>query len=447
MNSMRIRLVVGCLVWIGVGAFVVTRVSSRWSPSDDAPARQLVRFASKSPEVWTLQFQDWYVARIGDPIFWRDEQGELRQIGMIGQVESSESVNYSAVWTRWATATFFSSAPPIESDAGLVLYETPASMRWVFESLLPPRKREELARFIGQILAENSDVLLEQLRPVVLEALSDTGVMMRDELAEVIVARADQWRALGERYKKEIIEEELVPLVNTEIWPVVQEEMTPIIQKVGEKVWQEASVWGFGWRAVYDTLPLPQRDLTKSEFSRFVQQTALPIIAAHVPEFLEAQQRILVRVVENPRIRQFATDALYRISNDPELRDLIVEIVHEAIVENEEFHRKLDEIWNREDIRQALRVSDKRFGPYVEMIGEKLFGSPTSGVTPEFARILRHRVLLKDMRWLELTTTAGYPELAVAQAVIEGTNTLPVVFSGSPSDGDNPFFIEARNRK
>jgi hypothetical protein len=122
-------------------------------------------------------------------------------------------------------------------------------------------------------------------------------------------------------------------------------------------------------------------------------------------------------------------------------------VVHEAIVENSEFHQQLDEIWNRAEIRQALRLSDRRFGPYVEAIGEKLFGSPTSGVTPEFARILRHRVLLKDMRWLELTTQEAGPSADAREVEITEPRTLPVVFAGAAPDHDNPFFIEARDRR
>lgn len=441
----RIRLIVGIIFWIGVLLWAGSKVAGRFTDRDDSSARELVQFAVKSRSVYELSLHDEYELQIGDPVFWRDEDGALIQVGVIRQVETPDSKNYRPVKTRWASVTFFSTAPPITRDSFLKLYETPSSMGWVAEALLPPKKRAEIARYIGKIFSENSDVIVEQLKPIFLEAVSETGLVVRAEMATAIAAHADQWQALGLRYQQEIVENQLVPLVNSEIWPIVQEELRPAIENIGEEIWRTASVWRFGWRAVYDSLPLPERDLTRQEFSRFVQNSALPILSAHMPELIAAQQRVLTRVVENPKVQQFAIDTFVKISNDAEMQNLILQIVQEAVLENQNFHRQLDEIWSRPRVQQALQFSDARFGPYVETIGEKLFGSPLKGVTPEFARILRHRIFLKDKRWLVLSNVKDDPSIRVTAMDLRRPGVLAVV--REQATDDNPFFIEAKSRK
>lgn len=440
----RIRLIIGILIWAVLLGWAGNRLYQRFSDPGDSVANELLQFAVVPRSTCKLDLYEDYVLRIGDPIFWRNPDGQLVQIGMIRQVESAQSQNYAAVQTSWASAVFFSNAPPLNRDDYLLLHETPDTMAWVAESLLPEHKRVEIARYIGQIVTENSDVIVEQLKPVFLEALSATGLVVRDELAESLARHQQEWQQLGDRLQRDIVEQELVPLINSEVWPVVQEEMAPVLEKIGEKIWRQASVWRFGWRAVYDSLPLPQQDLTQQEFSRFVEESALPVLSSSIPELMAAQQRILNRVVKNPGVQQFVTDTFIKISGDPQLQSLMVTIVEEAVLNNPDFQEQLDQIWNQPEVREALRFSDARFGPYVETIGEKLFGSPTRGVTPEFARILRHRIFLKDPRWLVLTNLQSRPSPVVSGMDVRQPGVLPVILAPAPAE--NPFFIEARDR-
>jgi hypothetical protein len=441
----RVRLIAGILIWVLLAGGLVFRSTSCVSGTGDRAVRDLARFTFQRRTTVQLSFPTEYVIQIGDPIFWRDSDGVLRQVGAIRQIDSAKSKNYQAARTQWATATFFATAPPIDHSHYLKLYETPKSVQWVVDSLLPPERKQEIAALIRRIIAENSVVIVEQLKPVFLQALSDTGIVLRDELATAIAAHEEEWVALGRRYQVEIVEQELIPLVNSEVWPIVQQELKPVIQEIGAEIWSEASVWRFGWRAVYDSLPFSRSDMTRQEFNRFVEETALPIVTRYIPRILETQQRILNRVANNARVQQFVAGTFARISGDPELQDLIVQIVREAVLENERFQQQLDRIWNRADVAHALEFSDARFGPYIELIGEKLFGSPSGGVTPEFARILRHRILLKDTRWLELVSTETAPEAIASQLAERYPGQLPIILSATPRD--NPFFIEARVRK
>lgn len=447
MNSPRniVRLIAGLTVWVLAIGWLVYRTLPAFSGAKDGVGNQLATFALERRSTWELKFADDYVVRIGDPVFWRDEQGELVQIGAIRQIESPDSTDYQARVTDWASVTLFASAPPIADDSYLVLYETPSSMSWVAQSLFPEHKRDEIARLITRAFKNNTGLIVNELKPILLRAISQTSSVVRDELTRSIVAHADDWQALGRRYQEEIVNSRLMPVLNEEVWPVVQEEFQPVLKKIGSEIWNQASVWRFGWRAVYDSMPMTSGNLAQREFTRFVETGVLPTVRNHMPELLAAQRNVLTRVAENPRVQAFIDETFHQLAGDTELQALVMTIVSEAVLENDQFHQQIESIWQSPEVVRVLRFSDSRFGPEIEKIGETIFGSPITGVTPEFARVLRHRILLKDMRWLVLTQDPSLIPNPPPAADRKSTKTLPLVFGDSTDD--NPFFIEATSRK
>jgi len=72
-------------------------------------------------------------------------------------------------------------------------------------------------------------------------------------------------------------------------------------------------------------------------------------------------------------------------------------------------------------------------GPTITKIGQALLGSPELGITPEFSRVLRHRILKKDDRWmvLHLRADRGNQSATPSQLrVVPG-------FTGM----ENPFYV------
>ena len=67
----------------------------------------------------------------------------------------------------------------------------------------------------------------------------------------------------------------------------------------------------------------------------------------------------------------------------------------------------LEKHWRGPQAEQAFLLASQRLEPAVHQIGQILFGTPETGVTPEFARVLRNRILRKDRRWLVLETGVG----------------------------------------
>ena len=114
--------------------------------------------------------------------------------------------------------------------------------------------------------------------------------MFAQDLENAFAKREAKIRQIGEKYQSELIEEELVPLIESEIWPIVQKQSEPLAAQIGQEIWQEVSVFRFGWRYLYDRSPLPEKKLAEREFDRFLDEKLIPILKSHVGDFLELQQ-------------------------------------------------------------------------------------------------------------------------------------------------------------
>ena len=443
MTPRKTRILIGILIWTVLLGWVGWRYIPICFGERSPTTTSLVQFFFKKQNERELHFELLSNVRIGDPIFF-EQAGRLVQVGKISQVDSRESQNYQTVATQWARATFFSSAPDLHSRDYLTLHETPESMDWVARFLFPPEKRLRIAELVTNVYATHSQEILGDLMPILTGVWSEASLLIRDELLLSLERHQPEFEALGRKYQAEIVEQQLIPLLGEEIWPVVLKHTKPILEVVGKEIWERASIFRFGWRAMYDASPLPSRNLTQAEFSRLVEQDAVPVLQENMPLFMKAQQAILYDIAENARVQMVLTDSLEEIVEDPEMQELILEILKEAILENEPLNQLLKEVWKRPDLQQVLALTDARLEPTVVNIGEEVFGSPYNGVTPEFARILRNKILLKDSRWLILQQPA--PDQSVAPGVEDNADPHVMVVLPGESNLENPFYYPAKER-
>jgi hypothetical protein len=95
------------------------------------------------------------------------------------------------------------------------------------------------------------------------------------------------------------------------------------------------------------------------------------------------------------------------LASDPQLRQLVWTIIQEVVMDNPRLHEVLQRHWQSPEAQAAFELAADRFEPTAIRISHLLFGDPHSGITPEFARVLRHEVLGKDRRWLVLQPGGG----------------------------------------
>lgn len=431
-NRYNWRFIAGSIVWVLVLAALGYWLFGNASEERSGMTRQIAKFIASGRTGVELELEGECSVRIFDPIFARDENGKLIQIGAIDRVVSAESVSQKIEKAEWAHAEFFSNAPTLTQGHTLTYYQTPQSMDFVIQTMLPPEKRKQIAALITKAYAEHHEVIFSKLRPILESGLQEAGLVIQQEFRKSIERHEEELEAVGARYQRELVEAKLIPLINREIWPIVRKESEPLLNKVGEKIWKEASVWRFGWAFLYDASPLPRRDLAKKEFSRFAESKAMPIITAHIPEFIAVQQRVLAKVSQNEKVIAVVKQSLKDAADDSELQRLALSILQDVFVENNRLKEVVNKHWTSPEAQALLEIADQRLEPTVVKIGELMFGNPKKTVTPEFARVLRAKVLMKDHRWFLLEKKNDNDEPIKSKSMR--------VVIGGPSEL-NPFYF------
>jgi hypothetical protein len=338
---------------------------------------------------------------VGDPVFVEGAE-QYSPIGFVSRVGKLDSTSKRVTYTDQAAVTFYGSAPHFDASDHLEYHRADESSGWVIKTMLTPAKREEIGKLILQAYTQNQAEIVSVLRPVVKKSLQQASVIIKDDLKAAFSKRNERLRQIGQKYQSELIEDQIVPLIQEEIWPIIQEECTPLATQVGQEVWREVSVFRFGWRYLYDRSPLPEKKLAEREFNRFMDDKAVPILKSHLGEFVELQQKVIQRVSRNEKVKQTFSQSVRTLVNDPEVQVIFTEVFREVFLDNDRLQSAVEDHWKGDEARKAVQFASKKIEPTVTEIGAALFGSPRGEITPEFARVLRHRILRKDSRWLLL---------------------------------------------
>lgn len=419
--------VIGAVFWIGLGLLG----AAAWRQIDAAsgeraPLDQLLQYAAISPQRFAVTTADLAVHR-GDPIFLQGPAG-WRQVGYLEVVGPARQGDPTAEVLWYDTA---------QSPAALRLeyYENRGKFDDVLETLLPPEKRRRIRERLSAAFEQHGQEVTEAFRPVVEKSLRESAPILEDALKASIAAHEDELKTLGKRWEEEVFKQRIVPLIRSEVLPTVKQHGQPVAEQIGRELWDRASLWRFGWRALYDKTPLPERDLLKREWERFVDKEAVPIFERRMDDILDAQKRIVVDLSENEKIRDEMEAVVKQMIGDPEFQRLMKAVVREAVLENERLHAVWTENFRSEQGRQAIQLAGDRLEPIVREIGDDLFGTRESGIDPDFARVLRNQILGKDKRWIVAVPEEGSERLP--DRLVRGTNPrrFPLL---TMAGGDDP---------
>jgi hypothetical protein len=432
------KVIVGMLIWIGLISACVLSFRKSFERSPEGMS-QLVQYVSYQRHTVEIEFPDLQLIRYGDPVF-RAGKRSYSPIGFVSQVDEENPNSKSLTWSDRALVTFYGNAPAVKPEDYLEYHLAADTSGWVLKTMLPPKKREEIAKLIMAAYTKNQIEIVAAIRPVVEDSLRDVSLIVRTDLENAFAKREAKIRQIGEKYQSELIEEELVPLIESEIWPIVQQQSEPLAAQIGQEIWQEVSVFRFGWRYLYDRSPLPEKKLAEREFDRFLDEKLLPILRSHLGDFLELQQDLVRRISENEEVKKTFAASVRKIVGDPEIQQIFSEVFQEVLIDNRRLQEAIEARWTSPKARQAIQLASQRLEPTITDIGVALFGSPRDKITPEFARTIRHRILHKDDRWFTLHTNSD-PEVVDRRAVFP--TSLPVKIADPV--GEIPF-APARER-
>jgi hypothetical protein len=438
MTRRTFSVLVGGLFWVGLVGLLVVLSRGLSVPVETSPAgladgrtsaaampigQQLLGYWTTSPRSIELTLPE-VAARDGDPIFARTPEGRWIQAGYLIETDSSSSA------TR-ATAIWHTSELTPE-ECRLEYHRNRGKFADVVKLLLPPEKRDRVEAIIRKSVETDGKEIIAAMRPILNRSMKESLPVIERAFRDSIARHRPELEQVGERYRTTVLDERLVPLLKEEVLPIVKEHTEPLAQQIGREMWDRASVWRFGWRFLYDRTPLPDRDLVKREWDRFVEEEAIPILESHTGDMIEAQKTIVREISESEKVREVLSEIATDISRDQELRSLVTAILRESIVDNVDLRRVWMDNWQSIEAKAAFQLAGDRLEPVVREIADELFGTRDSGISPSFARVLRNQILGKDKRWLLAFPSDGTSpiesetrQLSEPFRVIHGDNDLP----------------------
>lgn len=431
------RLIFGISFWCIalVGALMVPVFLSGNSWISSIP--RVFRYVHSERQTVTVNFnRDLYV-QYGDPVFLKTEYGFKR----IGQV-TSEQVNEFGIEVRTKSVKIilFGDAPPITHDCFVTLHDTPSSFEWAVNKLLPKQKREEIINELKLKFKEHQAEIIEGFTPIVQDTIFEMGKVLQEDLRNAIRDNREQLIKIGARYQESFVEKKLIPLVKKEIWPIIERRSTPVINRVGNEIWQKASLWRFGWRLAYDKFPLTNSNLLEQEWNRFVKNDAIPVIENHADEFYQLARSIMREISENTEVKQAGKEGIQQLLKDEEIKELITKTLWKILFENDRLNEVVKRNLSSERTVTLIRETSDKFEDKIREIGDELFGTFEQGIKKEFAAVLRKEILQRDQRWFELkyAGTADENRLEIATQ-IDGFF--------DPDASDRPEFVRYWNDK
>jgi hypothetical protein len=434
-----LKAVAGLIFWLALLLGAATWLSNGGDGDRERMGR-LWEFVSGSRRKVVLKLAQPDLIKVGDQIFLAGRTGGPA-VGRVTRVESPTSAEQQLVWADYAEAEFYSSAPALQAGARLTLHQNPQSLDWVIETMLSPQIRSEIIELLTVAFNEHQAEIAQRLQPLLLESLRRSSEVLRDDFRRAVLERREELRAISSRYQQEFINPQLTPLLRDEVWPIIQRESRPLANLIGQQLWEQASLWRLTWRLVYDASPLPQRDLTRKEFNRFVSDHVVPTLEDHLGDFVDLQKRIISEVIANERVRTVAGEGFDQLTNDVELQRVLLGILNDVLTDNPRLKSVWQDVWSTPEAQSALADANERLEPTITAIGEAMFGNPRKQITPEFSKVLRNKVLFKDQRWLVLYPAAN----EATDSDLPPEATLPVE-SGDPL-APNPFHVPARSRE
>jgi len=432
----RLQLAAGLAFWLTLTGWAVSGLLSQTAGSPETLttlAGSLSRWAAGSSREIHSTSTAWILLAANDPVFLRTADGHTVQVG---SVRTAYGTGPEPVYTQRALLRLDRQTLATACPNGFLLeyHSSDNSLKSVVETLFSTERRRQIAELLANDWQKFGQELTVRLEPLLRNGAARFATTVENELPKAIERHREDLATLADRYQTEIVRQKIVPLVRSEVLPIIETEIRPAALDLGRELWDRVSLWSFTWRYLYDVSPLPERNAVRREFERFLQNEIRPAIDARTDDFVKVTERVVARISRNEQVRSTIRDSLRTAAADPQLQKVILEIFREAVVENEAVRREMTDWLNSPEVTNALQLASTRFEPTVREIGELLFGGRVTGFSPEFARVLRTQILLKDRRWLMIVPV--HPAVTTENALEK--DTVPI----GPASSPQPFPLE-----
>lgn len=415
------RFILGAITWLVLSTGAVLAVRSQFAADGKTPwgtVAGISGWMAGAPEEYSAVSATSLLLAPGDPVFLRTPDGGFRQVGRVRnnfapapQSTTRPVSPLTEAYTQKATIVLYDSVVKDAFPLGYQLeyHTTPTALDWVATTLITPERQQEIANIIAKDWEKHREQVIARLQPVFETGIGKCISAIEAELPTVLSNHRSDFAKLADRYQVEIIRSQVVPLVRAEILPIVQEEVRPLATELGKDLWNRVSLFSFTWRYLYDVSPLPEKNAVKLEFDRFMKEEVTPALESRSDEFVAVTERILGRISRNEKVRSVVRENLKKVATDKELQTIVWAIVQDSVINNQTLRATMREYWASPEVQSAMTAATSNFETTARTIGDTIFGSRDGGVTPEFARVLRTQILMKDRRWFVLVPKPTTP--------------------------------------
>ena len=425
MKKMTLRII-GLTTWVVLICLLIAGLRNEQQGAATGSEESLGNYLLGSQKEITVSVPTGAL-QLHDPVFLQQANGSWTQVGFVQGIDLTPTESGSSV----ASAVLkWHSSQTQARDCRFVLYRNRGRLEDVIATMLPPATRSKIQERLAMTMKQHGEELSNAFVPLVQDSLKRSIPIIETELRLSVQRHRSEIEALGDRWNDEVVSQRLVPLARREIVPIVRKHGEPTAKDIGRELWDRASIWRFGWRAAYDGLPLvPRKDLVREEWTRFVEDEAVPIFEERMDDIVTSIQRIVADVAANPEVRKELTDVAIVIANDPEAQKLVRQILKESLVDNQQLKDSWKDVWNSKQARSAFDLAGDRLEPVIRKIGDDLIGSRETGINPNFARVLRSQILGKDRQWIiAIPNQAPLAEQLPQVEISAETMPYPIVY-------------------
>ncbi|HLU48876.1 MAG TPA: hypothetical protein VK116_12360, partial [Planctomycetota bacterium] len=305
------------------------------------------------------------------------------------------------------------------SDASLTLIRVPElAGAWVFHTLVPPEKLEVIEREWLAAWRRERPEILRRFTPLGRRLVSIAVDAARRDTQPFLVRHRPRIERFLQRIEGSLGDEELRTLFEDVVWPTLRRHFEPIVDELGREIWDRLPIWSFSWRFAWQSLPLTSDDLMEERWREFVGDEIAPLVRARMGDLIATSKLAARDIFASPKVAAALRELGVTVMTDPEFHDIIDLYVREVLLENAALREEVQTFLRSKPVQIELAWAASRLETVVRRIGDLLLGTRATGISPEFATVLRAQILLKGKHRLCVDPgSANAPALADGAAL------------------------------
>ncbi|MBN2492021.1 MAG: hypothetical protein JXQ29_14335 [Planctomycetes bacterium] len=391
------RIAIGALIWLGVLGGGGTALLALRDHPVLAPAQRLIRYLRTDPVTFTVTLPGAIEPAATTHALVRDPEHFLRRVGSVRHAERC------AGQTRLEVEIFPEEAARLGSGVDATYFTVPGSAAWIVRTLVPRERLQQIRALWATYYAAEREEIVDTLWPVVKESLEEVLRFYEAELPRVLRAHREDLDALVARHDDGAFDRELMPAVRAVAWERVRVRFSPLLEEVGRELWDRLPVWGLGWRYAYEQLPFTRDDHVSTRFNEFLEEDALPLLAARTERVVRLLGEVLRDTASDSLVVEAMKHVAAEVAADPATAELARDLWFELVLRNDRLKALIRARWEVKGMKQAVASVADRLEPLIrEVINAIVLSADGQTLSPRLAQVLRARVLKKDGAWLLL---------------------------------------------